>query len=94
MACKSCGSGNQGKFLSEVDSHFPRSRDVKRSPVLVYPELLVCLNCGKSEFTVPKDELNYSLLLTPLRVSKLHDGFFCEPSSINPAITYRVEEAR
>jgi hypothetical protein len=33
-------------------------RDVKkRSPVLVYPELLVCLNCGKSEFTVPKDEL-------------------------------------
>jgi hypothetical protein len=57
MACKTCGSGNQGKFLSEVDIHFPGLRDVKRSPVLVYPELLVCRNCGKSEFTVPKDEL-------------------------------------
>ena len=57
MACKSCGSGNQGKSLSEVDIHFPKLRDVKRSPVLVYPELLVCLNCGKAEFTVPTDVL-------------------------------------
>jgi hypothetical protein len=57
MACNSCGSVNQGKFTSEIDIHFPGLSNVKKSPVLVYPELLVCLNCGKAEFTVPKDEL-------------------------------------
>ena len=57
MACNSCGSVNQEKFTSEIDIHFPGLSNVKKSPVLVYPELLVCLNCGKAEFTVPKDEL-------------------------------------
>jgi hypothetical protein len=57
MACNSCGSVNQGKFTSEIDIHFPGLSNVKKSAVLVYPELLVCLNCGKAEFTVPKDEL-------------------------------------
>jgi hypothetical protein len=57
MACNSCGSVDQGKFTSEVDIHFPGLNNVNKSPVLVYPELLVCLNCGKAEFTVPKDEL-------------------------------------
>jgi hypothetical protein len=57
MACNSCGSANQGKFTCEIDIHFPGLSDAKKSPVLVYPELLVCLNCGKAEFTVPKGEL-------------------------------------
>jgi len=57
MACISCGSVNQGKFSSEIDIHFPGLSNVKKTPVLVYPELLVCLQCGKAEFTVPKDEL-------------------------------------
>jgi hypothetical protein len=57
MACNSCGSVNQEKFTSEIDIHFPGLSNVRKSPVLVYPELLVCLNCGKAEFTVPKDEL-------------------------------------
>jgi hypothetical protein len=58
MVCSSCGSVTQRKFLSEVDIHFPRLRDVKKSPVLVYPELSVCLNCGKAEFTLSKEELD------------------------------------
>ena len=57
MACNSCGSVNQRKFTSEIDIHFPGLGNVRKSPVLVYPELLVCLNCGKAEFTVSKDEL-------------------------------------
>jgi hypothetical protein len=57
MCCSTCGSVNQGEFPSQVDIHFPRLRDIKKSPVLVYPELLVCLSCGKAEFTVPKTEL-------------------------------------
>jgi hypothetical protein len=65
MPCNACGSVNQKKFLAEVDIHFPRLTDVKKSPVLVYPELLVCLNCGKTEFTVPKAELDYLTLPPP-----------------------------
>ena len=57
MACISCGAINQGRFLSDVDIHLPGLRNVEKSPVLVYPELLVCLNRGKAEFTVPKEEL-------------------------------------
>jgi hypothetical protein len=58
MACNSCGSVNQGKFLSEVAIHFPGLRNAGKKPVLVFPELLVCLSCGKTEFTVPKAELD------------------------------------
>jgi hypothetical protein len=58
MVCSTCGSVTQRTFLSEVDIHFPRLRDVKKSPVLVYPELLVCLNCGRAEFTLSKEELH------------------------------------
>jgi hypothetical protein len=47
----------RGKFPSEIDIHFSGLRNIKKSSVLVYPELLVCFNCGKAEFTVPKDEL-------------------------------------
>jgi hypothetical protein len=57
MACKSCGSVNQGEFSSEVDIHFSELRNVKKSPLLVYPELLLCLDCGNAEFMVPKDQL-------------------------------------
>lgn len=57
MACNSCGSFKQAKFRSEIDIHFPGLRNVNQRPVMVFPELVVCLNCGKAEFTVPKDEL-------------------------------------
>ena len=57
MACSSCESVNQKKFKSEIDIHFSGLRNIKKSPVLVYPDLLVCLDCDKAEFTVAKDEL-------------------------------------
>jgi hypothetical protein len=58
MACISCGAANHGKYLAEVDIHFPGLRNAGKKPVLVFPEILICLNCGKAEFTVPEDELN------------------------------------
>ena len=57
MACIPCGAINQGRFLSEADIHLPGLRNVKKSPVLVYSGLLVCLNRSKAEFTIPKEEL-------------------------------------
>jgi hypothetical protein len=57
MACNSCGSVNQEQFTSEIDIHIPGLSNARKSPVLVFPEILVCLNCGKAEFVIPKDEL-------------------------------------
>jgi len=72
MACNSCGATNQEKFSSEIHVHFPGLTNVDKIPVLIFPELLVCLNCGKTEFTVTKDELGQlansdtSEILSPL----------------------------
>jgi hypothetical protein len=45
------------KFESEASIHFSRLKDINRRPVVVFAELLVCLNCGKAEFFVPEDKL-------------------------------------
>jgi len=57
MPCKSCGSLNQSKFSGEVAIHFPGLKTIDKPIVWVFPELIVCLNCGTTEFTVPKSEL-------------------------------------
>jgi hypothetical protein len=70
MACNSCGSINQEKYLAEGGIHFQGLRNAAKSPVLVFPELLVCLDCGKTEFMVPKAELE---ILTNRDTTKLPD---------------------
>jgi hypothetical protein len=37
--------------------HFPGPKNIDKPVVWVFPELTVCLDCGASEFTVPKAEL-------------------------------------
>ena len=55
-ACPSCGSVNQSRFPTEA-IHFPGLKNVNKPSVWVFPEVLVCLDCGVSEFTVPETEL-------------------------------------
>ena len=57
MHCKSCGSLNQGTFTGEVAIHFPGLQNIDKPIVWVFPQLIVCLNCGTTEFAVPKSEL-------------------------------------
>jgi hypothetical protein len=57
MACNSCGSVNQGEFRSETDIHFPGLENANKRPIVLFPEMVVCQNCGRAEFTVPEDEL-------------------------------------
>jgi hypothetical protein len=57
MLCKSCGSVNQKKFSAEMGIHFPGLENIDKPTVWVFPEVIVCLDCGMSEFSVPKDEL-------------------------------------
>jgi hypothetical protein len=57
MCCLSCGSGNRTKFVAEINIHFPGLKNLGTPTVWVFPELLVCLDCGITEFTIPEAEL-------------------------------------
>jgi hypothetical protein len=57
MHCKSCGSVNQSKFSAEMGIHFPGLKNVDKPVVWVFPEIFVCLDCGRAECTVPEVEL-------------------------------------
>ena len=57
MPCKSCGSLNQGTFTGEVAILFPGLKPIDKPILWVFPKLIVCLDCGTTQFTVPKSEL-------------------------------------
>lgn len=57
MSCKSCSSVNQSKFTGELAIHFPGLKNIERPVVWVFPEVVVCLDCGTAEFAVPEAEL-------------------------------------
>ena len=57
MPCKSCGSVNQRKFSAEMGIHFFRLKNIDKPVVWVFPEAVVCMNCGTAEFAVPEAEL-------------------------------------
>jgi hypothetical protein len=56
MSCKSCQSQNQHNFTSEVAIHFPGLKGLDKPIVWTFPKLAICLECGLTEFTVPKSE--------------------------------------
>ena len=58
MACKRCVSENQKIFNAEVAIDFPGLAGLDKPVVWAFPELLVCLQCGFVEFTVPERELS------------------------------------
>jgi hypothetical protein len=57
MPCKSCGSTNQSKFTGEIAVHFPGLKNIDKDVVWVFPELVVCLDCGTAEFAVPEPQM-------------------------------------
>jgi hypothetical protein len=57
MTCKSCTSANSGKFSAEIKVHFGGWEGLKRPGVMVFPKLLVCMDCGFTEFAIPEREL-------------------------------------
>jgi hypothetical protein len=57
MACRSCGSENQGQFVSEINIHFSGLKNLNKPGLLVFPKVLVCLDCGVSQFTLPEAEV-------------------------------------
>ena len=56
MICHHCESARKS-FTSEIAIHFPGLDGLNKPLVWVFPEVKICLNCGKAEFLVPEKEL-------------------------------------
>jgi hypothetical protein len=57
MHCSLCQSSNQAEFTAEMMIHFDGRRCLDNPGVLVFPKVLICLNCGFSRFTTQKTDL-------------------------------------
>jgi hypothetical protein len=56
MLCKSRGSNDQKHFNGEIAIHFSKLENLDK-PVWVFPELLICMDCGTAEFALPEADL-------------------------------------
>lgn len=56
MPCQSCGSGNTRPFNAEINIRFPGTDGLTIPTVRVFPKILVCLDCGAAQFTIPDAE--------------------------------------
>jgi hypothetical protein len=55
MACKSC---HKTLFPGELAIHFPGGMEaLHKGQLLLFPQVLVCLTCGFSEFSLPEADL-------------------------------------
>ena len=50
---ESYGSVNEKKFSAEMGIHFPELENIDKPVVWVFPEVVVCLDCGTAEFAAP-----------------------------------------
>ena len=57
MACARCNSCNQVEFPSEIAIHFSGREHLDRPHILVFPEILVCLDCGVSRIVIAENDL-------------------------------------
>jgi len=57
MQCKSCRSSNQNKFIGEMGIRGSGWKNIDKPLVWVFPELIVCMDCGTAEFIIPEAEL-------------------------------------
>jgi hypothetical protein len=39
--------------------HFPGLKNIDKPVVWVFPEIVVCLDCGTAEFAVPEEQLRF-----------------------------------
>jgi hypothetical protein len=56
--CRSRGSSNQTQLGSEIMIHLCGLKNLDEPPVMMFTKILVCLDCGVTDFTVPKAELD------------------------------------
>jgi len=52
MSCIACGSIDQREFSSQIVLHFSGIKKLNEPGVWLFPNLLVCMDCGYSHFTI------------------------------------------
>ena len=57
MSCPICASAKQVEYSVEMMVHRDGLKNLDNSSVLVHQKAVVCLECGFSQFTIPKSEL-------------------------------------
>jgi uncharacterized protein (DUF2225 family) len=57
MNCPLCATSNQKEFLSEINIHFRDSESLAHRNVLIFPNVLVCIGCGFTQFILPDSDL-------------------------------------
>ena len=65
MYCPSCASETQAELTAEINIHFSGLRNIDRPGLLVFPQLLVCLECGYARCTIPETELALLAMCSP-----------------------------
>lgn len=58
LECCMCESTNQRAFIAEVGIRIPGLQNIDEPVVWVFPEVMICLDCGNAEFIVPETELS------------------------------------
>jgi hypothetical protein len=57
MSCRVCRSSSQKSFDSEINLHSQRLADLNKMPCVVFPTVLVCLDCGFIEGQLSNGDL-------------------------------------
>jgi hypothetical protein len=69
MSCPSCVSSRQAEFPAEVNIHFRGIKNLDKPGVLVFPNILVCMDCGFSRFGIQDGELaRLAALASPIEM--------------------------
>jgi len=64
--CSCCASVRRAEFAAEICIHVSGLKNLNKSGVLVFANLLVCTDCGFSWFTTPKIKLASLTSGTPI----------------------------
>jgi len=57
MKCTNCSSNALAEFSAEIMVHCVGIENINFPGVLIFPKLLVCLECGSTQFVIPQAEL-------------------------------------
>ena len=55
--CMFCGSDNVRKFIGDMSLRSPGLENIDMPPVVVSPDIFVCMDCCTAELVVPEAEL-------------------------------------
>jgi len=58
MVCAKCSSDRQRTLNAEITTSFSTLKDLNRSPFYFCQHITVCLDCGHTELSIPRPDLN------------------------------------